>query len=272
MLLPTDPAAQLIRAQRLAELIDGFPERIPGALPALREMLDGAVDDEVLAATVHATGLAIGDDAALGLLLDRQLETHRSGAVRSALVRALATVDGGGALAERAAAVLARTSADADAEVRGWSCFALGRIGADGPAVREALLARIGDENPDAHCEAVAALARLDDRRVVDFLRRHFEDDDPFEVYQLELTAAATLADPSLLPGLLRIDAAWQADRDADSAQPEVGAVGAAPLPPTSAEPVAEADEQRDDGDDEDELFAELDRAIAACRAGRPGS
>src|SRR6478735_142859 len=99
MLLPSDSAAQVTRARRLGELIDGFPERVGGALPALRELLDGAADDEVLAAAIDAIGLAAGDDAAATLLLGRGLEEHRSSDVRLALARALATVAAGGDVA-----------------------------------------------------------------------------------------------------------------------------------------------------------------------------
>ena len=240
-----DKTEQLTRAHRLGELIDGFPERVPGALPALQEMLDNAADDEVLAAAIDATGLASGHQGALALLIGRGLDGHASNQVRSAFARALATVPPDGELAEPATAALCRLSADSEDEIRDWSCYALGQLGVDGPAVREALVARIADESPAARSEALVALARLGDVRVVPVLRRRFETDDPFDIEFLELTAAAAIADPALLAGLLRIDAAWQDEG-----------------------PVAAGDPADDDpADDESELFDELEAAIAACRA-----
>jgi HEAT repeat protein len=237
-LSPDRKAEQVTRAQRLGELIDGFPERVPGALPALREMLDSALDDDVLAASIDATGLAWHDDDALGLLIDRGWDQHPSSQVRLALAKALAAVDPDGAHADRAIQVLITLTADPEFEIRDAACAAVAELGIDGPGIRAALVARLSDDSPDARCASLAALARLGDPGVVPVLQARFEQADPFDIYLLELSAAAEIGDPALLPGLLRIDTAWQA---------ESGGAG-------------------DEDPDETELFAELDRAIAASR------
>ena len=268
-MLSSDRTEQLSRAHRLGELIDGFPERLPGALPALQELLEGAADDEVLAAAIDATGLAADHDEVLGLLVGLDLEHHDNSRVRAALVQALAGASSDSALADAVAETLALLTADSDGEIRDWACFGLGRLGSDSPAIREALVARLADDHTDARCEALAALARFGDRRVVPVLQRHFEEDDPFDVFKLELTAAAAIADPSLLAGLLRVDAAWQDDRPdaapaADAATSEEA--DGAPIGGVVADAAEEHAAHDVDDDDEADLFAELDRAIAACR------
>jgi HEAT repeat protein len=61
---------------------------------------------------------------------------------------------------------------DEDEDVRNWATFNLGSQGdADSPAIRDALVERLGDSFPDAREEAVEALAKRKDLRVLPALR-----------------------------------------------------------------------------------------------------
>jgi HEAT repeat protein len=61
---------------------------------------------------------------------------------------------------------------DEDEDVRDWATFNLGSLGdADSPAVRDALVERLSDSFPDAREEAVEALAKRKDLRVLPALR-----------------------------------------------------------------------------------------------------
>jgi len=61
---------------------------------------------------------------------------------------------------------------DEDEDVRNWATFNLGSLGdADSPAIRDALVERLGDSFPDAREEAVEALAKRKDLRVLPALK-----------------------------------------------------------------------------------------------------
>ena len=61
---------------------------------------------------------------------------------------------------------------DEDEDVRDWTTFSLGVQGdADSPEIREALVERLGDTFPDAREEAVEALAKRKDLRVLPALK-----------------------------------------------------------------------------------------------------
>lgn len=63
---------------------------------------------------------------------------------------------------------LLKLTRDGDEDVRDWATFALGVQGdADSAGIREALLERLGDPFPDAKEEAIAALAKRKDLRVL---------------------------------------------------------------------------------------------------------
>lgn len=264
MPLPADSAAQIDRAQRLADLVNGFPERVPGALPALRELLDGAADGRVRAAAVRAVGYT-ATDAGVRLLLGRGLEDDEV-EVRRELATALGMVDPDGELAGRVAELLRALSADVDDDVRACACQSLAYTEDSSPHTLAALRARLDDADDDTRCEALVALAKLGDREALPLLQRRLETADPFEIFRLELQAAEQFADPALLPGLRRIETAWRAEETGGAAGTGAadGADGAG----------ADNDGDTDDGDvadDEAELWADLDRAIAAS-SGRPGA
>ena len=112
---------------------------------------------------------------------------------------------------EGAIEALVKLSADEDEDVRNWACFGLGQFDADTPEAREALAARLDDEHNDTRCEAVSALARIDDERAVAYLLEHLQGD---RVFLLEIEAAAACADPRLEPLLVVIKGWWEDDGD----------------------------------------------------------
>jgi HEAT repeat protein len=101
---------------------------------------------------------------------------------------------------------LIRLTADQDSPVRNWATFGLGsQAEADTPAVREALWARVGDEEEDVHAEAVFGLARRRDPRSTALIVELLEAEQG--IYSWGLEAAACLRDPALLPHLTGYDA-----------------------------------------------------------------
>jgi HEAT repeat protein len=105
---------------------------------------------------------------------------------------------------------LIELTSDPAARVRDWATFALGtQAEADTPELREALVARLGDEDDDARCEALVGLARRKDRRVLEALRRELASDS---VWTLAIEAAALFGDPLLHPLLVEIQESWDTD------------------------------------------------------------
>jgi HEAT repeat protein len=137
-----------------------FPEE---CFRAVDRLLREDAAPEVLAAAAHAMGY-LGD--ARGVPALARLAGHPREDVRLGVARAL-----GGRDEPEAVATLLGLTGDADGDVRDWATFGLGSLGslgeADGAAVREALLRRLGDPHGDTHFEAVCGLARRRDERAV---------------------------------------------------------------------------------------------------------
>jgi HEAT repeat protein len=71
----------------------------------------------------------------------------------------------------KAVETLLKLMRDEDDDVRDWATFGLGVIGdSDSPTIREALIERLNDTYPDAREEAVEALAKRKDLRVLPVL------------------------------------------------------------------------------------------------------
>jgi HEAT repeat protein len=88
--------------------------------------------------------------------------------------------------------------------VRNWATFAVGRqLDFDSAALRDALWERVTDESQDVREEAIAGLARRRDRRVLPLVAQLLDSGD---VPSWFFDAAASLADASLVPGLLKFD------------------------------------------------------------------
>jgi HEAT repeat protein len=165
----------------------------------------GERDPGVLVGIVRALG---GAQDPRGLPVLTALAAHPDAQVRGQVAGDLPMVMGDPPEAAGVAALIALT-ADAEPGVRDWATFGLGtQTDADSDAVREALWARTADGYAEARDEAVVALARRGDPRVlpivVDLLAKP-------SVGTLILEAASHLGDPSLLSRLRQFD-----DTDSD--------------------------------------------------------
>ncbi|MEV4508576.1 HEAT repeat domain-containing protein [Dactylosporangium sp. NPDC049525] len=159
---------------------------------------------DVLAAAATAIG-HVGDPRALPAI--RRHAGHAGEDVRLAVAIALPHVAGDPPDA-RAVAALILLSADADAEVRDWATFGLGsQLEVDDEPVRDALAARLTDEDSDTAGEALVGLARRGDPRTLAPLLAWLADDPG----NLIVEAAAELGASEALPLLLRLkDTGWQ--------------------------------------------------------------
>jgi HEAT repeat protein len=160
---------------------------------AIFEVLEGEQSPSVQ----QAIGFALGhlqDPRAVAALLP--LKNHPDCEVRFGVVMGLIPH------AESVAALI-DLSADPDDDVRNWATFGLGTMeAADTPALRDALLQRLGDAHDETRGEALAGLALRKDLRVVPFLRSALT---ARQVGVLAVEAAATLGDPGLLPLLVEL-------------------------------------------------------------------
>jgi hypothetical protein len=195
----------------LGQAMNGRPELVSAALPRLESILATAADPQLVGECVHALGYA-WDARATALILMYVPVDHPDEEVRLELAQAVhQDTDEPGPLRDAAITALVRLTTDTVADVRDWACFGLAQMEADTPAVRDALAARLEDDDVDTRCEALRSLARLgDDRAVVRLLRRLGEDDDA--LWTLELEAAVFVADPRLHPDLLLLAAEWEGD------------------------------------------------------------
>jgi methionyl-tRNA formyltransferase len=156
-----DPAARAVAAHVLGQLggaVRAFPGEQAAALDALAA---GERDPEVLSTIAHAFG-HLGEPYGLERLVGwaRQPDPR----VREGVAFAL-----GGWRDERAIGALADLAGDPDPQVREWATFALGALAPqDTPALREALVARLADADPDTRLEAVHGLALRGDPRAAD--------------------------------------------------------------------------------------------------------
>jgi HEAT repeat protein len=120
-------------------------------------------DDEPAVLSSAAIGLGhLRDERAIDRLA--ALVAHASPEVRRSVVHGLMGYDD-----DRAVHALVRLSQDEVASVRDWATFALGvQIDRDTPELREALAARLGDEDANTRDEAIRGLALRGDARAIE--------------------------------------------------------------------------------------------------------
>ncbi|MEU7873850.1 HEAT repeat domain-containing protein [Dactylosporangium sp. NPDC049140] len=189
-------------AEMIADLADlrgrgGFEGPLPGTEDA--EPTAGSIASLLASPATSAAELADAvawcyDDTALPLLLP--LARHPDPGVRRAVAQALPSVLGE-APPDDTVHALILLSADRDADVRDWACFALGTqlSEVDSATVRDALAARLDDPHDDTRCEALLGLARRRDAQVLPVLHERLARDN---VYSLEIDAAGALGHASL--------------------------------------------------------------------------
>lgn len=151
-------------------------------------------------AVLHSIGVALGhlqEPRALAELI--KLASHPSDDVRYGAAHGLAVLD-----APEAVEALIRLSTDEDRDVRDWATFGLGSMmeDVDTSALRDALAARLGEEDTEIFGEALVGLADRKDPRAVEPVRAALQG-EMVTVYVLE--SAASLGDPSFYPLLLAI-------------------------------------------------------------------
>ena len=156
-----DPHARSVAAYVAGQL--GAPVRtLPEASGALLERMgEEESDPRVLAVIAEALG-HLGEPWGLSWLL--RLRSHPDAGVRDGVVAALA-----GRSDPLAVDALIELSADPDPAIRDWATFALGTLATqDSTELRDALVARLADADPDARIEAVYGLALRGDARAVE--------------------------------------------------------------------------------------------------------
>jgi HEAT repeat protein len=195
----SDPLRRRVGASLLGQLghtkigfTPVFTEERFAALHALLvEETHRVGDTDVISDVCSALG-HLKDPRAIGNIVI--LRGHSSRKVRSAVVHGLSGYDD-----QTAIASLIELSGDIDDDVRDWATFGLGQlIDTDTAEIRDALDARLGDENPDVQVEAIAGLARRKDRSVLPVLVRELERQFAAPLFD----AAADLADPMLCHAL----------------------------------------------------------------------
>jgi HEAT repeat protein len=191
-------------ADILAQL--GVPERtfLKQCVATLLEMLKEEKDVDVLQAVLIALG-HLGQPEAIEPA--SRFRTHPDPGVRHGVVFALM-----GHEYQLAVECLIELSKDSDAHNRDWATFGLGtQIDLDIPAIREALLERVADEDFDTRCEAIVGLARRRDRRVIPAVIQVLTSD---MVGTLAVEAEATIAAAELRHYLVTLQSWSDIDKD----------------------------------------------------------
>jgi HEAT repeat protein len=102
---------------------------------------------------------------------------------------------------------------DVDSDVRDWATFGLAHLEEDSPEIRAALWARVEDSDDDTRCQALRGLALRRDLAITSHIAAELGAEF---VSFLALEAAKSLAQPALLPALLRLQAAYRPSCDED--------------------------------------------------------
>jgi methionyl-tRNA formyltransferase len=153
-----DPDARSAAAYVLGQL--GVPARtLPEQSAAALEEIAAREEDPSVLATIASAFGNLGEPYGLETLL--RLRRHPDARVRDGAAGALAGRDD-----QRVDEALIELSADPDPGIRDWATFALGTLSPrNTPGLREALAARLADEDGDTRIEAVHGLALRGDER-----------------------------------------------------------------------------------------------------------
>ncbi|GAA4508973.1 hypothetical protein GCM10023191_069420 [Actinoallomurus oryzae] len=199
LLASSDPVVRAVGCDLLGCASELHEAVRADAASALLRLAPPDTDGDLSWSIAHALG-STHDRRAVPLLVS--LAAHPDPDVRLQAAQALPFMPP----EEAVIGVLIRLTADQDPPVRNWATFGLGsQAEADAPAVREALWARVGDEEEDVHAEAVFGLARRRDPRATPLAIELLEAEQG--IYSWGLEAVACLRDPALLPYLAGYDA-----------------------------------------------------------------
>ncbi|MEU5790839.1 HEAT repeat domain-containing protein [Micromonospora purpureochromogenes] len=182
--------------------------------PALEELLDHAeagcsdVDLRVRVAVAQALGNQSGEQRCVPFLL--RLLDDADVEVRQIAVGGLPIVLDDPTADDPAVTALVGLLADQEPTLRDWAAFALGsQLDVDSPQIRAGLRSLLSELDTDTAeacpaAEAAVGLARRADPEVFTTVADRLTRPDPTSLW---LSAAAELADPRLLPALLRLRA-----------------------------------------------------------------
>lgn len=195
----SDPKTRQIGVQILCQL--GGRERKFGdeSLQIFLDLLAREKDHGVLAAVGWGLG-HLGKRFAVERLIE--LKGHENADVRLGVVGGLL-----GNSDERAIQTLIDLSDDVEARVRNWATAGIGMMcELDRKDIREALYKRLSDSDEETRLEALYGLAKRRDLRVLNLLKARLS---PESADYLDVLAAESLADPRLVPALLRLKPLW---------------------------------------------------------------
>lgn len=156
-------AERMLGLDVLAQI--GYAQGRPFVEETLPVLAAACADErpEVVSSAITALG-HVADSRGLAAVLSQA--DHPSADVRFSVAFALPSVAGDPPAAQ-AVETLILLSADADPDVRDWATFGIGRqLEVDSPAIRDALVARLGDPDEDAAEEAALGLALRQEPRV----------------------------------------------------------------------------------------------------------
>ena len=163
------------------------------------DLLLGMLETERDTAILENISVALGhrrDPRAIGPLI--RLRHHPAAYVRYGVVLGIMNFED-----SRVTETLIGLSGDVEGRVRDWATFGLGSLqDIDTPEVREALLARVTDDDEQARGEAMVGLARRRDPRVTESIRKELAGGSAGE---LVIRAAAEFPDLSYVPHLLSL-------------------------------------------------------------------
>jgi HEAT repeat protein len=176
-------------ADILAQLGWGERTHLEESVSILLELLHDSSEG-----VVSAAAIALGHrnhPAAIQPLVE--LSEHPNPDVRYGVVHGLSGHDD-----LTAVGALIRLASDPDRDVRNWATFGVAQLTElDSPTIREALLARADDHDPEIRGEALLGLARRADARALPLVRRELSGEFHGD---WAVEAAELLADPTLYP------------------------------------------------------------------------
>jgi HEAT repeat protein len=199
----SEPLLRALAADVLSQL--GWNEEHPfgqRSEPALTAMLDDSAIPVVSAALMAMGHLGVGPTARICTMAD-----HSEADIRYSVAYCL-----GNRADDQSRATLVELSSDEDHEVRDWATFGLGTLcDNDSPAIRDALAARLKDDDEDTRCEAMVGLANRNDPRATEAVRKELQNEC---VGRLAIEAAGLLRDPQFTPRLEELLASNPDDTD----------------------------------------------------------
>lgn len=197
-LLSDDPRERMLACDVLGQL--GTPDRAfrSRTIPLLEARLSTEKHPEVLHAVIVALGHLDAEESAPAIL---PFASHPDSGVRESVAWTLPLGDTCGPGVEEALIALSQDEAD---EVRTWATLSLRFLDSGSAELREALIARVSDSEPDIRADAIAGLISLGEPAAITLLIEELEGvlRGEWDLDVALLDAAREAADPRVLPAL----------------------------------------------------------------------